>query len=658
MGEISEKITYLRERLEYYGKKYYVDDEPEISDAEYDRMFYELKALEDEHPEFYDPNSPTVRIGGKALDKFEKIVHSFPLKSLADVFSYDEVKAFCERMSKYGEMEYSVESKIDGLSVAVRYENGLLVYGATRGDGLVGENVTANLKTIQSLPLKIPYKGTLELRGEVFMPRESFEALNAEREANEEQPFANPRNAAAGSLRQLDSKITASRKLDVFMFNLQYCDKSFETHTDTLEFMSKQGFNVLPCRYTASSAEQIIECIEKIGGMRNSLFYDIDGVVIKVNSLEMRGIIGENTNTPKWAIAYKFPPEQKETTLIDITVQVGRTGVLTPTAELEPVRLAGTTVSRATLHNIDFIREKNIRIGDRVIVQKAGDIIPEIVSAKGTPGLLSFEMPKFCPSCNYPTIKDDESATRCTNIACPAQLMRNLIHFASKDAMDIDGMGPAVVRLLREQGLVNGVADIYALKADQLEGLERMGKKSAENLINAIEESKGRGLARLLYALGIRQVGEKAAQTISSVYPDIDMLFDATPEQLCEIDDVGEITARYITEFFSHESTRETVESLKKAGVLTTSVKVALENNLFEGKTFVLTGKLPDMTRDEAEELIKKHGGKTSGSVSRKTDYVLAGEDAGSKLTKARELDIAVIDQEEFLRMIGKDQAF
>lgn len=654
--EISERIVHLRERLEYYSRKYYIDDAPEISDAEYDRLFYELVALEAEHPEFYDPSSPTVRVGGKALDKFEKVVHTYPLKSLADVFSYEEIRAFCDRMSKYGKVEYSVECKIDGLSVAVHYENGALVYGATRGDGLVGENVTANLKTIPTLPLKIPYEGVIELRGEVFMPRESFEALNAEKAANEEQLFANPRNAAAGSLRQLDSKVTASRKLDVFMFNLQYCDKGFDTHTDTLEFMSSLGFNVLPGRYKAENADEIISVIEKIGSKRGSLSYDIDGVVIKVNSLEMREAIGENTNTPKWAIAYKFPPEQKETTLLDITVQVGRTGVLTPTAELEPVRLAGTTVSRATLHNIDFIRERNIRIGDRVVVQKAGDIIPEIVSCKGTPGLEEFEMPKFCPSCGSPTIKDDESATRCTNIACPAQLLRTLVHFASKDAMDIDGMGPAVVKLLRDNNLVSGVSDIYKLTADKIEGLERMGKKSAENLINAIEVSKGRGLARLLYALGIRQVGEKAAETISSVYTDIEMLFSVTADELCAINDVGEITARYITEFFSHESTRRTIDSLKEAGVVTTAAVTKSTDNRFEGKTFVLTGKLPTMTRDEAEAIIKKYGGKTSGSVSKKTDYVLAGEDAGSKLTKARELDITVIDEEEFSRMIDGDK--
>ncbi len=654
MEEAAEKIAHLRERLEYYSKKYYIDDAPEISDAEYDRLFYELKALEEEHPELYDPNSPTVRVGGAALDKFEKIVHTYPLKSLADVFSYDEVRDFCARMSKYGDVEYSVECKIDGLSSAIRYEGGSMVYGATRGDGFVGEDVTSNLKTVKSLPLKIPYLGKLEVRGEVFMPKESFAKLNAEREENGEALFANPRNAAAGSLRQLDSKVTASRKLDIFIFNMQYCDKAFETHSETLDFLAKQGFSVIPFCRIAKSADEVIGVIEEIGQKREGLSYDIDGVVIKVNSLSQRVEIGENTNTPKWAVAYKFPPEKKQTKLLDITVQVGRTGVLTPTAELMPVYLAGTKVSRATLHNIDFIRERNIRIGDIVTVQKAGDIIPEIVEAKGTPGLDEFEMPAFCPSCGSPTIKDDESATRCTNIACPAQLLRNLVHFASKDAMDIDGMGPSLAKVLRESGMVKGVADIYYLDKNSIEGLDRMGKKSAQNLINAIEASKSRGLARLLYALGIRNVGEKAAEILSQAYPDIELLFSASEEELCLIDDIGPVTATYIKEFFSHESTRVLVDRLKAVGVLTLAEQGEKLDARFAGLTFVLTGKLPTMTRDEAQGLIKKYGGKTSGSVSKKTDYVLCGEDAGSKLTKARQLGVAVIDEVEFLKMIGE----
>ena len=654
MDEIFEKIKKLREKIEYYSRKYYVEDSPEISDFEYDRMFYELKALEDEHPEYYDPTSPTVRVGGKALDKFEKRTHTYPLKSLTDVFSYNELRAFINKLEDdFGKLEYSVECKIDGLSTAVHYENGSLVYAATRGDGVVGEDITENIKTVRSVPLKIDYTDTFEVRGEVFMPRASFEALNAEREENGETLFANPRNAAAGSLRQLDPKITARRGLDIFVFNVQYSDRRFESHIESLEFAAKQGFKVIPYYKKAGNTDEIIEHIEKIGAMRSGLSFDIDGVVIKVNSLARREEIGENTNTPKWAVAYKFPPEQKKTKLLDITVQVGRTGVLTPTAELEPVKLAGTTVSRATLHNIDFIRERNIRIGDIVTVQKAGDIIPEIVAADGTPGLPEFNMPALCPSCGMPTIRDDEAATRCTNAACPAQLHRNLVHFASKDAMDIDSMGPAVVKLLLDAGLISNVADIYMLKAEDVEKLERMGKKSAENLIASIEASKGRGLARLLYALGIRQVGEKAAENISSIYSDIEDFFTVSEDELCAINDVGAITAAYIVEFFSHPSTRKIVDELKKYGVVTTAGKAESVDDRFVGKTFVLTGTLPTMTRSEAEALIKKYGGKTSGSVSKKTDYVLAGSEAGSKLTKAEALGITIINEDEFLSMIN-----
>ena len=656
MDETFEKIKKLREKIEYYSRKYYVEDSPEISDFEFDRMFYELKALEDEHPEYYDPTSPTVRVGGKALDKFEKRTHTYPLKSLTDVFSYDELRAFINKLeADFGKLEYSVECKIDGLSAAIHYENGSLVYAATRGDGVVGEDITENIKTVRSVPLKIDHTGTFEVRGEVFMPRASFEALNAEREENGEALFANPRNAAAGSLRQLDPKITAKRGLDIFVFNVQYSDRPFETHIESLGFAAEQGFKVIPYYKKAESADEIIEHIEKIGAMRSGLSFDIDGVVIKVNSLARREEIGENTNTPKWAVAYKFPPEQKKTRLLDITVQVGRTGVLTPTAELEPVKLAGTTVSRATLHNIDFIRERNIRIGDIVTVQKAGDIIPEIVAADGTPGLPEFHMPVICPSCGMPTIKDDEAATRCTNAACPAQLHRNLVHFASKDAMDIDSMGPAVVKLLLDAELISNVADIYKLKSEDIEKLDRMGKKSAENLISSIGASKDRGLARLLYALGIRQVGEKAAENITSVYADIEDFFTVTEEELCAINDVGGITASYIVEFFSHPSTRKIVDELKEYGVVTTADKTETVDDRFAGKTFVLTGTLPTMTRSEAEALIKKYGGKTSGSVSKKTDYVLAGSEAGSKLTKAEALGITIISEDDLLGLIDRE---
>ena len=647
-----KKIIELRKTLDYHRKKYYVDDSPEISDYLYDKMFYELVELEKQYPEFSDPNSPTVRVGGEVLDKFEKVTHTAPLKSLTDVFSYDELKAFISKIEdEYGACEYSVECKIDGLSVALHYENGKLVYGATRGDGEIGEDVTHNIKTIQAIPLEIPYENLLEVRGEVYMPLESFENLNKEREENGEALFANPRNAAAGSLRQLDSKIAAKRGLSVFIFNLQVCDKEFDTHKDTLDFMKEQGFKIVPYFKICNTADEIIEHIEYIASIRHDLSFDIDGIVIKVNSLDKRSEIGEATSVPKWAVAYKYPPEQKQTKLLDITIQVGRTGVLTPTAELQPVRLAGTTVSRATLHNIDFINERNIRIGATVTVQKAGEIIPEVIDAKDYEGLPVYEMPKFCPSCGAPTIRDDEAATRCTNASCPAQLMRNLVHFASKDAMDIDGMGPSVVKSLMESGLVNSVCDLYYLKNEDVEKLDRMAKKSADNLISAIDKSKKAGLSRLLYALGIRQVGEKAAKTLSGIYKNIDDYFSLTVADLCEVDDIGEITACNIIEFFSHETTREIVERLKIAGVVTTAENEIKDSNRFEGMTFVITGTLPTMKRSEAENLIVLNGGKCSSSVSAKTTYVVAGEAAGSKLTKAQQLGVNIINEDMLIEM-------
>ncbi|MGM9636577.1 MAG: NAD-dependent DNA ligase LigA [Eubacteriales bacterium] len=658
MTDIEKRIRHLRDVVAYHSRKYYLEDQPEISDFEYDKLFYELKALETEHPEYYDPNSPTVRVGGKALDKFEKISHNVPLKSLTDVFSYEELSAFCDSLEReYGPTVYSVECKIDGLSCAIRYEGGELIYAATRGDGLVGEKITENIRTIASVPLKIPYTGILEVRGEVYMPRKSFEKLNAEREQNEEPLFANPRNAAAGSLRQLDSTITAKRKLDIFIFNLQYCDRPFESHMETLQFLDQQGFRVIPFYKRAENTRQIIEQIEKIGEMRSGLPFDIDGVVIKVDSLAKRIEIGEGSSTPKWAVAYKFPPEQVQTRLLDITVQVGRTGVLTPAAELEPVRLAGSTVSRATLHNIDFIRERDIRIGDLVTVQKAGDIIPEIVKADvnardGSERI--FEMPAFCPACGAPTVRDnDEAAVRCTGVNCPAQLLRNLIHFASKDAMNIDGLGPALLKNLRDNGLIHTVADLYNLNAEELVQLDRMGKKSAENLISAIERSKSAGPARLLYALGIRQVGEKAAEALVSRFPDLDLFFDLTAEELTSVDDIGEITAENIVEFFSNPSVRTLIDNLKSAGVVTRADEgQETVDDRFAGMTFVLTGTLPTMTRSQAEEIIKKYGGKTSSSVSKKTSVVLAGSEAGSKLTKAEALGIRIINEQEFLNLV------
>ncbi len=650
---IEKQIKELREKILYHSHKYYVEDSPEITDYDYDKMFYELVALEEAHPEFDDPNSPTRRVGGAALEKFEKIEHTYPLKSLSDVFSYDELGDFVRKMkNEHPEVDFSVECKIDGLSVALHYENGELVYAATRGDGLVGELVTENVRTIGSVPLKIPYTGTLEVRGEVYMPKSSFERVNAEREENGEALFANPRNAAAGSLRQLDSKIAASRGLDIFIFNLQYCDKVFSNHAETFDFMRENGFKVIPFAKVLSDYDEIIDAIKEIGEKRGSLPFDIDGMVIKVNSLPLRAEIGEGSGTPKWAVAYKFPPEEKETKLLGIDIQVGRTGVLTPIANLLPVRLAGTTVSRATLHNIDFIRERNIRVGATVTVRKAGDIIPEIVSAKDTLGLPEFEFPENCPACGEKVSRGDQAAVRCTNSACPAQLRRNLVHFASKGAMDIDGFGPAVANALCDRELVKSVADIYYLKKEDLVGPKGEKEKSVNNLLTAIESSKTRGLARLLYALGIGQIGDKTAEALAQNYSDIEDFFTVSAEKLTEIDDIGDIVSQCVVDFFSHPSTRETVDRLKEAGVVTQSAIKEKKDNRFEGITFVLTGTLPTLTRSEAEEIIVSHGGKTSSSVSKKTGIVLAGTEAGSKLTKAEQLGIKIIDENEFRAML------
>ena len=654
------RIDELRELLAHHSYLYYVEDAPQISDYEYDKLFYELVALEEKYPEFDSPTSPTKRVGGKALDKFEKVTHAVKMGSLSDVFSYDEVRDFVAKTNeKLGKATvFSVEPKIDGLSVSLVYENGEFSLGSTRGDGTVGENVSENLKTVRTIPMKtkdaLPH---LEVRGEVYMPREAFAALNEKREAEGEQLFANPRNAAAGSLRQLDSKVTASRRLDIFVFNVQAAEGiEFSSHTESLEYLKSQGFHIIDGIRRASSAEEIISAIEEIGAARDSLPYDIDGVVIKADSLAERRILGENISTPKWAIAYKFPPEQKQTKLTDIIIQVGRTGVLTPNARLEPVRLAGTVVSRATLHNIDFIRERDIRIGDTVTLQKAGDIIPEIIcvdKSKRNGSEVPYEMPTLCPSCGEPVIRDDEAATRCTNASCPAQLERHITHFAARDAMNIDGMGPAVVRLLIASGLIHDVADIYSLSAGEIEGLDRMGKKSAENLIAAIERSKSAGLDKLIYALGIRQVGEKAAKSLAEAFPDIELLFSASEEQISAIYDFGDISAHYIVNFFAHPQTRTLVDELKSRGVKTT-YEVQKRGNIFEGMTFVLTGTLPTMKRDEASRLIEENGGKVSSSVSAKTSMVLAGEDAGSKLTKAQSLGVRIISEEELLAMLGR----
>ena len=664
MNEIFEKIKKLRAQLLYHSKRYYVDDDPEISDYEYDMMYAELGRLEREHPEFFDPASPTQRVGGKPLDKFEKVTHTVQMNSLADVFSFEELKEFLDRVAQTVKApRYSVEPKIDGLSVSLRYENGVFVQGATRGDGFVGEDVTQNLKTIFSLPMELPEPLNLTVRAEVYMPRHVFERLNRKREALGQSLLANPRNAAAGSLRQLDPKVAAERSLDLFVFNFQegslYLDGHVPaSHTETLNRLASLGFPVLENCAVTGGYEDSVAQIENLGKMRDSLAYDIDGVVIKIDDLADRRVLGEGTNTPKWAVAYKFPPEQKQTKLEDVTVAVGRTGVLTPTAVLSPVRLAGTTVSRATLHNLEFIRERDIRIGDTVTVQKAGDIIPEVV--RSHPELRPadtkiFEMPTHCPSCGEPVFydADEGAATRCTNSKCPAQLSRGIEHFASKDAMNIDGLGPQIVDALLKNQLITDAADLYTLTADEIAGMERMGEKSAQNLIDAIEKSKSAGLERLVYALGIRNVGEVAAAALAAHYGTLEKLQDATVEELCTIEDFGAITAECVVNFFSHPQNIELCQRLTAAGLLTESTAKPVDD-LFQGLTFVLTGTLPTMTRDEAAEMIKQAGGKVSGSVSSKTAFVVAGEAAGSKLTKAQSLGVPVIDEDTLKAMIAE----
>lgn len=659
---IKNQIDNLRKTLTHHAKLYYVYDAPEISDFEYDRMYAELLKLEDEHPEFDSPDSPTKRVGGTPLDKFEKVVHTKRMDSLSDVFSYDELLDFVNKVkAEIPEVSFSVEPKIDGLSVSLIYENGTLKIGATRGDGNVGEDVTQNIRTIFSIPMSLPESLDLNVRGEVYMPREVFNRINAKREAEGKALMANPRNAAAGSLRQLDPEICASRGLDIFVFNFQdgslYSDGHAPlSHTETLDRIESLGFPTVQMRTTAHTGEEIIAHIEKINAMRDNLAYDIDGVVIKVDKLTDRDIIGEGTNTPKWAVAYKFPPEEKETTLLDITIAVGRTGVLTPTAILSPVRLAGTTVSRATLHNLEFIRERDIMLGDTVVVRKAGDIIPEVVCAKTSKrngGEIHFNMPTHCPSCGEAVFydPDEAAAVRCTNSACPAQLSRGIEHFASKGAMDIDGLGPQIVEALIAAKLISNPADLYYLKADDIASLERMGEKSAANLINAIEKSKSAGLERLICALGIRNIGEVAAAALAQKFRTLDACMVATLEELIAIEDFGEISAQCVINFFSHPQNVELCERLKSAGVVTEST-AAPTSDKFAGLTFVLTGTLPTMSRDEASAKIKALGGKCAGSVSKKTSYVVAGEAAGSKLTKAQELGVKVIDEAELLRMI------
>lgn len=673
-NDAEKRINELREAIRYHSRLYYEKDEPEISDYDYDMLFEELKNLEGEFPEFDSPASPTHKVGGVADSKFSKVTHKVKMGSLTDVFSIESMKEWVEKttetvLSETGKKPlYTLEPKIDGLSCAITYKNGVLVLGATRGDGTVGEDVTENIMTVKSIPHKLKEPLNFTLRGEIYMPREVFYRLNAKKEAAGEKVWANPRNAAAGSLRQLDAEICRERELDIFVFNYQegslWTDgHEPESHTETINRIKELGFHTIDILALTDSADRIAEEIENLGARREELENDIDGAVIKIDSLENRRLLGENTSTPKWAVAYKYPPEEKETKLLDITVQIGRTGVLTPTAELESVRLAGTSVSRATLHNIDIIRERDIRIGDTVIVRKAGDIIPEIigsVASKRDGSEKVFRFPEFCPSCREKLVYDsddgaEEGAIRCINPLCPAQLERRIVHFASKGAMNIEGMGPKAVEQFLAEGLLDSVADIYDLDYEKIAALPGKGELSADNLKKAVEASKSRGAAKLLFALGIRHIGEAAAENIMAKYDGISDLFSATVEDISEIDDIGEIMAQSVVDFFSLHSTRELIDKLIAAGVETTAPKNANKTAELEGLTFVLTGTLTSFSRTEATELLKNAGAKVAGSVSKKTSYVVAGEAAGSKLDKANELGIPVITEQEMLAMLNKN---
>ena len=661
--QAKERIEELRKKTEYYATKYYDEDKPEISDFEYDMMMVELRNLEKDFPEFASKDSLTQKVGGHVKEGFEKVTHEVPLQSLQDVFSLEEVEEFDERIKKQAvengvkNLKYVVETKIDGLSAALEYKNGVFVRGATRGNGLVGEDVTENLKTVKTIPMEIKDKIDITVRGEVFISKKDFEEMNNKREEKGEELFANARNAAAGSLRQLDSKITKNRPLDIYIFNVQKIDgKNFSSHFEELEYLEKLGFNVNPVRIPCNSIDEVKEAIKKIGEMREGLTYGIDGAVVKVDDLAFREILGSTVKVPRWAVAYKYPPERKETILKDIVCQVGRTGVITPMAILEPVNVAGSNISKTTLHNEDFIKEKDLKIGDTVVIQKAGDVIPEIVEVvknKRDGSERDFEMPKVCPVCGALAVREEgESAIRCTGVECPAKLFRNLVHFVSREAMNIDGLGENIIQQLLDKRLIENIADIYELKFEDIASLKKNGKKFAQNLVDAIENSKKNDLYRLITALGIRHVGGKASKVLARKYKNMENLAKADFEELKQIEDIGDIMANSIVEFFSQEQTKDLIERLKNAGVNMKSLEEESLDNRFEGKTFVLTGSLSEFTRKEAEEIIEKYGGKTSSSVSKKTTYLLAGEEAGSKLTKAQSLGITIISEQEFKNLL------
>ena len=655
MTEIEKKIEELRKTLRYHSDRYYNDDAPEIEDYEYDMMMRELKKLEEKYPEYDAPDSPTKKVGGVADNSFESVAHSVRMESLQDAFSKDELREFSNRVEDtVSDVNYVVEPKIDGLSVSLEYRDGVFLRGSTRGNGDVGEDVSGNLRVIHNIPLKlnksIPY---IQVRGEVYMPKKSFERVVDRQIINGEKPFKNPRNAAAGSLRQKDSSVAASRGLDIFVFNIQQIEGvELSSHKESLDFIKELGFNTIPTYKKVDNIEDAIAEIDRIGEARGSLEYDIDGAVIKVDDFSQRDILGSTAKYPKWAIAFKYPPEEKQTKLLDIEIAVGRTGVLTPTAILESVHLAGTTVSRATLHNQDFINEKGIAIGDVVTVRKAGDIIPEVLCVNEHNSNSVFKFPDVCPSCGEKVYRDeDEAAIRCINPECPAQLLRNLIHFCSRDAMDIEGLGPAIIETFVNEGMIAKTYDIYNLDFNKILSLEGFKETSANNIINSVNNSKNNDLSKLIFALGIRHIGAKAGKLLADYFKDIDLVMNASVDDILQIDGFGKIMAESVVEFFSSDSTKELIAKLKEAGVNMKSTNV-VEDTRFSGMTFVLTGTLPTLKRAEASKIIESFGGKTSSSVSKKTTYVLAGEEAGSKLDKANKLGVQIISEEEFKEMI------
>lgn len=656
-----KRIEELINLINYHNEKYYNQDSPEIEDFEYDNLMKELIKLEEENPELKRNDSPSNRVGGKPLDKFEQVVHKIPMLSLSNAYSWEDLKDFDSRVRDAvgSDVEYVVEFKIDGLSVGLNYNNGIFESGATRGNGIVGENITKNLMTIKNIPLNIDEKGELTVRGEVYISKKDFEEINKIQEEQDQPLYANPRNLAAGSLRQLDSKLTAKRPLDIFIFNLEDINsKQFKTHSESLEYLKQLGFHVSPEFKVFKTMDEIIEHIKYWTDHREDLGFGIDGMVIKVNNLAQREQMGYTAKSPRWAIAYKFPAERKETKLLDIVVEVGRTGTITPTAVLEPIRLAGTTVSRATLHNEDYINEKDIKINDTVLVQKAGDIIPqvvEVIKEKRTGEEIEFKMPEECPVCGEPTVRlEGEAAVKCINISCPAQIRRGIIHFASREAMDIDGLGESIITLLLKQDLIKDISDLYYLKKEQISVLERMGDKSATNLINAINKSKENDLWRFINGLGIKLIGTKAAKILASEFKDLDKLMNATEQELINLEEFGQTMADSVVEFFKEEKNISVIEKLKEAGVNTKLIESDDIDipKIFEKMKIVLTGTLPTLKRNDAKEMIEKRGGKATSSVSKSTSFVLAGEEAGSKLTKANDLGIKVIDEEKFLQLI------